>query len=146
MENSYATLLTLAQKNLTDRLETLTTIFGDIETVRRMTIAVPTLFGYGEDNIREKVQVMNDCGISNESISSHPNRLMQGPELTYCRYRYYTDKGYTFNEANYFKLFAGSRRFESQEGLTKSELIDKYHSAYVEYKKGKESASTQGSK
>ncbi len=104
------------------------------EEVIVMTRHLPTIFGYSTENLKQKIQFYNSIGLHSVLIID-PNKLMQSVELSYARYMFFKDRGIDIDTQNYSRIFKGQKVFESQYGVTKEELLEKYD--YKEYLKKK---------
>ena len=106
--------------------------------VIKMTKSSPSIYGYGIENIKQKIEFYDSIGLHSLAVIA-PKNLMQSTELSYARYMFYKEKGIDIDETNYRKLFIDQKKFENQYGVKKEALLAKY-----DYKKYIEGLETKG--
>lgn len=99
-----------------------------------MTKQLPTLYGLSIENIKTKINYLREIKL-NFIITQDTKKLMQSVDLTYARYEYLKEIGYSISEENYAKLFYNNKRFIKQFAIAKNELLKKY--PYQNIKEGK---------
>ena len=92
-----------------------------------MTKSLPSLFSYGIDNIREKIELLRSIGIGKVATVS-PKLLMQSVDLTYARFRFLTEeRNKEISMKTVSSLFAGSNLFQKTYKISKDELLERYN-------------------
>ena len=87
---------------------------------------MPTIFGYGIENIKEKIDFLISENLKN-IILKKPKNLMQSVDLTYARYRYLTEERHIdIDEENSRYLFKNKKEFENTFGIDNLTLVSNY--------------------
>ena len=101
-------------------------IFGySKQDIIKMTKSFPSIFALSEENIDKKIEFYKEIDLE-FIITENTLRLMQSVELTYARYRFFSDMGIIVNQDNYLKLFVNQKKFIKQYGINNNELINRY--------------------
>ena len=96
------------------------------EEVLRMTSRYPAIYSCSYDNMKEKIEFYDSIDMHALAIVD-PKQLMQGVDLTYARYKFYTEQALReINMDNYKMLFISDKNFERLYGLTKKDLLEMY--------------------
>lgn len=104
------------------------------EEIIKMTKLQPTLYGLSIENIKIKIDYLREIGLE-FIIIQDTKQLMQSVDLTYARYEYLKEIGYSISEDNYAKLFYNNKQFMNQFAIDKNELLKRY--PYQNKKEGK---------
>lgn len=121
-------------KKIKENMGFLKSIGYSQEEVIKMTKSLPAIYSHSIENMKQKIEFYDSIGLHKLPVIS-PKDLMQSTALSYARYMFYKDKGIQIDETNLRKLFIRQKQFETQYGITKQELLEKYD--YTEYVKQK---------
>lgn len=85
----------------------------------------PAILGSSEENIRNKLDFYLSIGLF-AIVYLEPKQLIQGLDLTYARYKFFTEKGMNISLYNYRLLFNSTENFKKKYGFTSKDLIAIY--------------------
>lgn len=125
MTKSFPSIYGLSIEIIQQKIEDIQKLGYSKEEVIKMTKSLPQIYGLSIENIQQKIEFYNSIGL-HHLATIDPKNLMQSTKLSYARYMFYKKNGLIIDEQNYYKLFINQKRFESQYGLTKVEILEKY--------------------
>lgn len=112
-------------RRIGQRLKDLILLGYTEEQVIKITKEYPAIFGSSLENISDKIKYYDSIGLHDVAIIT-PKNLMQSLELSYARYEFYKTIDVSVDLTNFRKLFIGKKRFEKENNITTSELLEQY--------------------
>ena len=126
MTNLLPSIFGYSEENIENRFEYLKSKGYSEQEIIKMTKSLPPIFNLSEDNIDKKIEFYKEINLE-FIITEDTLQLIQSIELTYARYRFFSDIGIIINQDNYRKLFYYSQNnFIKQYGINNNELINRY--------------------
>ena len=125
MTKRFPQIYGLNIENMQQKIEDMQKLGYSKEEVIRITKSLPSIYGLSIENMQQKIIFYDSIGL-HQLATIDSKKLMQSTKLSYARYMFYKENGLIINEQNYSKLFINQKRFESQYGLTKVEILEKY--------------------